>query len=151
MWKRGCALIGAAVVVVATAVPAAAREQRAGPVSVGTGGTVVSNTAQSTQAGLDALRSGGNAADAAVAVAATLGVTDPYVAGIGGGGYVQYYDARTKRVSTIDAKDSAPESARPDQFIDKKTGKPVSQDVAKNGGLAVGVPGNLATWQDMLK
>ena len=63
-----------------------------------------SDSTYATQAGLSVLRRGGTAADAAVAVASTLGVTDPYVAGIGGGGYFVYYDARTHKVSTIDGR-----------------------------------------------
>ena len=57
---------------------------------------------------LKILNNGGTAADAAVAVASTLGVTDPFVAGIGGGGYFVYYDARTHRVYTIDGRETAP-------------------------------------------
>src|SRR5437016_5131587 len=53
-------------------------------VAAGTGGAVASDDVQATQAGIGVLRHGGNAVDAAVAVAATLGVTDPFVAGIGG-------------------------------------------------------------------
>src|SRR5690242_21756338 len=53
------------------------------PVAVGTGGAVASDDVEATSAGLDVLRHGGNAIDAAVAVAATLGVADPFVAGIG--------------------------------------------------------------------
>ena len=51
---------------------------------------------------------GGNAVDAAVAAAATLGVTEPYSAGIGGGGYFVYYDAKTGKVHTIDGRETAP-------------------------------------------
>ncbi len=120
-------------------------------VAQGYGGAVVSDTAESTQVGLDVLRNGGTAADAAVAVAATLGVTDPYVAGIGGGGYVVYYDARTRRVSTIDGRETAPAAAGPSMFIDPTTGQPLSLPAAVNSGLSVGVPGTLATWQRALQ
>ena len=54
------------------------------------------------------LKSGGNAVDAAVATAAALGVTEPYSAGLGGGGYFVYYDARTHKVRTIDGRETAP-------------------------------------------
>ncbi|MGH3720905.1 MAG: gamma-glutamyltransferase family protein [Pseudonocardiaceae bacterium] len=121
------------------------------PVARGHGGAVVSDTAESTQAGLDVLRRGGTAADAAVAVAATLGVTDPYVAGIGGGGYLVYYDARTHRMSTIDGRETAPGADGPSMFIDPATGKPLSFPAAVHGGLSVGVPGTLATWQRTLQ
>ncbi|MGH3961916.1 MAG: gamma-glutamyltransferase [Pseudonocardiaceae bacterium] len=121
------------------------------PVAQGYGGAVVSDTAESTQAGLDVLRNGGTAADAAVAVAATLGVTDPYVAGIGGGGYFVHYDARTHRVSTIDGRETAPAAAGPSMFIDPATRQPMSLPDAVTSGLSVGVPGTLATWQRALQ
>jgi gamma-glutamyltranspeptidase / glutathione hydrolase len=121
------------------------------PVAQGYGGAVVSDTAESTQAGLEVLRRGGTAADAAVAVAATLGVTDPYVAGIGGGGYFVYYDARTHRVSTIDGRETAPAAAGPSMFIDPTTGQPLSLPAAVTSGLSVGVPGMLATWERALQ
>jgi gamma-glutamyltranspeptidase/glutathione hydrolase len=121
------------------------------PVVRGHGGAVVSDTAESTQAGLDVLRRGGTAADAAVAVASTLGVTDPYVAGIGGGGYLVYYDARTHQVSTIDGRETAPGADGPSMFLDPVSGKPLSYPVAVTSGLSVGVPGTLATWQRALQ
>jgi gamma-glutamyltranspeptidase / glutathione hydrolase len=119
-------------------------------VAVGTGGAVSSDTVQATSAGLDVLRHGGNAADAAVAVASTLGVTDPFVAGIGGGGYLVYYDARTRRVETIDGRETAPALATSSLFIDPATGKPLAFPVAVTSGLSVGVPGTLMTWQKAL-
>ncbi|MEO7195452.1 MAG: gamma-glutamyltransferase [Pseudonocardiaceae bacterium] len=124
------------------------------PVTQGHGGAVVSDTAESTRAGLDVLRRGGTAADAAVAVASTLGVTDPYVAGIGGGGYVVYYDASTHRVSTIDGRETAPAADGPSMFLDpstEKPEKPLPFPVAVTSGLSVGVPGTLATWQRALQ
>jgi gamma-glutamyltranspeptidase/glutathione hydrolase len=87
-------------------------------VAVGTGGAVASDDVQATQAGMEVLRRGGNAVDAAVSVAATLGVTDPFVAGIGGGGFLVYYDARTRQVYTIVGRETAPGSAGPGLFID---------------------------------
>ena len=119
-------------------------------VAVGTGGAVASDDAEATSAGLEVLRRGGNAVDAAVAVAATLGVADPFVAGIGGGGYLVYYDARTHRVSTIDGRETAPRLATTELFIDPATGKPLSFPVAVTSGLSVGVPGTLMTWQKAL-
>ena len=120
------------------------------PVAIGSQGAVVSDTAESTAAGLEILRDGGTAADAAVAVAATLGVTDPYVAGIGGGGYLVYYDARTHRVSTIDGRETAPSADTASLFIEPSTGKPLAFPTAVESGLSVGVPGTLATWRRAL-
>ncbi|MBV9194965.1 MAG: gamma-glutamyltransferase [Solirubrobacterales bacterium] len=120
-------------------------------VATGTGGAVASDTVPATEAGLAVLRRGGTAADAAVAVAATLGVSDPFVAGIGGGGYLVYYDARTHQVYTIDGRETAPAAATANLFIDPATGKPLPFPTAVTSGLSVGVPGNLMTWQQALK
>jgi gamma-glutamyltranspeptidase/glutathione hydrolase len=119
-------------------------------VAVGTGGAVASDDVEATSAGLGVLRRGGNAIDAAVAVAATLGVADPFVAGIGGGGYLVYYNARTHRVSTIDGRETTPRLATSDLFIDPATGQPLPFPVAVTSGLSVGVPGTLMTWQKAL-
>src|SRR4051812_6235861 len=118
-------------------------------VAQGSGGAVASDTTYATQAGLSVLRRGGTAADAAVAVASTLGVTDPYVAGIGGGGYFVYYDARTHKVSTIDGRETTPASDGPSMFLGA-SGSPLPFPTAVTSGLSVGVPGNLATWQNAL-
>ena len=136
-----------AAIAVLCAVPAGAfgitRTKRA--VAVGRGGAVASDTIQATRAGLTILNDGGTAADAAVAVASTLGVTDPFVAGIGGGGYFVYYDARTRRVYTIDGRETAPAAATAGLFVDPATGQPLSFPTAVTSGLSVGVPGTLMT------
>jgi gamma-glutamyltranspeptidase/glutathione hydrolase len=119
--------------------------------ATGTGGAVVSDTIQSTNAGLAVLRAGGTAADAAVAVASTLGVTDPFVAGIGGGGYLVFYDAHTHKVTTIDGRETTPAAAGQNLFIDPDTGKPLAFPTAVTSGLSVGVPGTLMTWQQAVR
>ena len=68
------------------------------PTSVGYGGAVSSVDPYASQVGLDVLTRGGNAADAAVAMASALGVTEPFSAGVGGGGYFVYYDATSGKV-----------------------------------------------------
>ena len=97
------------------------------------------------------LKHGGNAVDAAVATAAALGVVEPYSAGIGGGGFFVYYDARTHKVSTIDGRESGPAAMTTNWFIDPATGKPLAFTDAVNSGLSVGVPGTLKTWTTALK
>ena len=107
--------------------------------------------ATATRVGLDVLRRGGNAVDAAVAAAATLGVTEPFSAGIGGGGFFVFYDARTGKVSTIDGREAAPAAMAETTFVDPATGLPYAFQEARVSGLSVGVPGTLATWQEALR
>ncbi|MEU5567663.1 gamma-glutamyltransferase [Micromonospora musae] len=120
------------------------------PVAVGYGGAVSTVDETATAVGLDVLRRGGNAVDAAVAAAATLGVTEPFSAGVGGGGFFVYYDARTRRVHTIDGREAAPASMTATSFTDPATGQPYAFDEARISGLSVGVPGTLLTWRDAL-
>ncbi|RNM16374.1 gamma-glutamyltransferase [Nocardioides pocheonensis] len=121
------------------------------PTAVGYGGAVTSVDANATRVGLAVLRRGGNAADAAVATAAALGVTEPYSSGIGGGGFFVYYNARTGRVRTIDGRETAPSAMPHDAFINPATGKPYTftPDLVTSG-VSVGVPGTLATWKRAL-
>ncbi|MDQ1669894.1 MAG: gamma-glutamyltranspeptidase / glutathione hydrolase, partial [Actinomycetota bacterium] len=92
----------------ATSAPAPKRYTAKHPTAVGRGGAVSTVDPEATHAGLAVLRRGGNAVDAAVAAAATLGVTEPYSAGIGGGGYFVYYDAKKRKVYTLDGRETAP-------------------------------------------
>ena len=119
--------------------------------SVGYGGAVSSVDAEASAVGLEVLRKGGNAADAAVATAAALGVTEPYSAGIGGGGYFVYFDADTGEVSTIDGRETAPAGMSADAFINPATGQPYPFATAVSSGRSVGVPGTLATWEAALE
>ena len=72
------------------------------PTAIGTGGAVATVDQDASQVGMQVLREGGNAADAAIAAAAALGVTEPYSCGIGGGGFMVVYDA-SEGSSTIKA------------------------------------------------
>ncbi|WP_354643288.1 gamma-glutamyltransferase [Kitasatospora camelliae] len=119
------------------------------PEAVGYGGAVASVDADATAAGLEVLRRGGNAVDAAVATAAALGVTEPYSAGIGGGGYFVHYDARTGQVSTLDGREIA--SRHSDESLFLENGAPLPFADAVTSGLSVGVPGTPATWEKALE
>ncbi len=119
------------------------------PVATGYGGAVSSVDADASAAGIRVLRNGGNAADAAVATAAALGVTEPYSAGIGGGGYFVYYDAATRRVHTLDGRETAPRSA--DRNLFTEDGEALPFDQAVTSGLGVGTPGTAATWEKALR
>ncbi|MEU9040199.1 MULTISPECIES: gamma-glutamyltransferase [unclassified Kitasatospora] len=119
------------------------------PEAVGWGGAVATVDADATAAGIEVLRKGGNAVDAAVAAAAALGVTEPYSSGIGGGGYFVYYDHATGRVHTIDGRESAARGADAGLFLED--GKPLPFADAVTSGLSVGVPGTPATWDAALR
>ncbi len=120
--------------------------------AVGKHGAVSSVDPYATRIGLRVLRRGGNAVDAAVATAAALGVTEPYSAGVGGGGYFVYYDAKSKLVRTIDGRETAPRGITPNAFIDPATGQPYRFSPERvTSGVSVGVPGTPATWDKALR
>ncbi|MCW2641211.1 MAG: putative gamma-glutamyltranspeptidase, partial [Dactylosporangium sp.] len=106
----------------------------ASPVAEGYGGAISTVDATATSVGLDVLRRGGNAVDAAVAAAATLGVTEPFSAGIGGGGFLVYYDAAKRAVYTIDGREAAPMTMGENAFVNPATGKAYGFDEARVSG-----------------
>ena len=146
----GLGLTGAALGVQAPAAAESHAPEKV-PTSVGYGGAVTSVDPNATQIGLEVLEDGGNAVDAAVATAAALGVTEPYSAGLGGGGYFLYYDARTGKVRTIDGRETAPKAMPRDAFIDPDTGKPYAFTEMVTSGVSVGVPGTPETWEKALR
>jgi gamma-glutamyltranspeptidase / glutathione hydrolase len=95
------------------------------------------------EAGLEILRKGGSAVDAAVAVQTVLGLVEPQSSGIGGGAFLMYYDAATGSVSAIDGRERAPAGASPTMFLDEH-GKPLSYLEAVRSGRSTGVPGVVA-------
>jgi gamma-glutamyltranspeptidase/glutathione hydrolase len=153
---RAIAVIAIAAVVAALsgaspgALSAGAAPLSTGAVATGFGGAVATVDADASRAGIEVLREGGNAVDAAVAAAATLGVTEPYSAGIGGGGFFVYFQAATHRVVTLDGRETAPAAMGPTAFIDPATGRALPFADAVTSGLSVGVPGTPATWAQVL-
>ncbi len=151
------ALLAAAAFVPATAQASSSHHgpQAAGAsvtsVATGTGGAVASMDVNASRAGIDALRRGGNAVDAAVATASALGVTIPFVAGPGGGGFMLIYNAHTHRVTTIDGREACPAACTPTMFINPATGKPMDYTAASDQPLSTGVPSMVATWDRALK
>ena len=134
-----------ALVAILLAVPVGARaagQAPAGPVqeplAIGSGGAVASMDVGASRAGIDVLKHGGNAVDAAVATASALGVTIPFVAGPGGGGFMVIYLARTHQVVTIDGRENCPAACTTTIFLDPKTGQPLDYDYASDQPLATG-------------
>lgn len=121
----------------------------AAPLATGSGGAVATISAQASKAAIDILDKGGNAIDAAVAAAATLGVTDPFSCGIGGGGFMVIYLADGQRVITLDHRESAPAAFTPTVFLDN--GKEIDFEQAVASGASVGVPGTVRGWHDALE
>ncbi|MBN1579995.1 MAG: gamma-glutamyltransferase, partial [Anaerolineae bacterium] len=110
-----------------------------------TRGIVAASQPLAAQAGLDMLQAGGNAADAAVAVSAMLGVVEPTSTGIGGDLFVLYWDAKTKRVSALNGSGRAASAASIDEL--KQLGYTAMPAYT---GHAVSVPGTVAGWSDLL-
>ncbi len=119
--------------------------------AVGSGGAVASMDVGASRAGIDVLRSGGNAVDAAVATASALGVTVPWVAGPGGGGFMVIYNARTHTVTTIDGRETCPSACTTSVFLNPTTGQPMGYTAASDQPLSTGVPGNVATWATAIR
>jgi len=106
--------------------------------------STVSPTA--TQVGISVMKHGGNAIDAAVAVSFALAVTHPQAGNIGGGGFLVYYDAKTKSVWTLDYREIAPGAAKRDMYV-QADGNP--SKASQTGPLAGGVPGSVSGLETM--
>jgi gamma-glutamyltranspeptidase/glutathione hydrolase len=98
------------------------------------------------RAGAEILRAGGSALDAAIAVQMVLNLVEPQSSGIGGGAFLLHWDARAKRVSVFDGRETAPAAARPDRFL-RADGTPLSLPEAIGSGNSIGVPGVLRMLQ----
>jgi gamma-glutamyltranspeptidase/glutathione hydrolase len=101
---------------------------------------VIAANPLAVQAGLEVLRRGGSAVDAAIAVQAMLSLVEPQSSGVGGGAFMTYYDAPAKRVTIYDGREVAPAQATPDMFVGPD-GKPLPFATAVLSGRATGVPG----------
>ncbi|HEX6997550.1 MAG TPA: gamma-glutamyltransferase [Gammaproteobacteria bacterium] len=113
---------------------------------------VVTANPHATEAGIEILRAGGSAVDAAIAVQLVLSLVEPQSSGVGGGAFMLVYDApdagegavassaRPAELIAYEGREAAPAAATPDMFLNED-GTPMSFAQAAAGGLAVGVPG----------
>src|SRR3954462_14448773 len=93
-----------------------------------------------TQAGLNVLKRGGSAVDAAIAIQAMLSLVEPQSSGVGGGAFMTYYDGRTRKITVYDGREVAPSQAVSTMFLDA-SGQPLPFNSAVVSGRATGVPG----------
>jgi gamma-glutamyltranspeptidase len=105
------------------------------PLIIGRRGAVAANHPLAAQAGLLALRAGGNAVDAAVATSLTLAVVEPMMSGLGGDGYYNVFDGKTGRAVVFNATGPAPRAATPERY---------GGGIPRTGPMSVSVPGMIA-------
>ncbi len=101
---------------------------------------VIAANPLAAQAGLNVLKRGGSAVDAAIAVQAMLSLVEPQSSGVGGGAFMTYFDGRSGKVSVYDGREVAPAQAVSTMFLDS-SGKPLPFNTAVLSGRATGVPG----------
>ncbi|RKZ88037.1 MAG: gamma-glutamyltransferase [Candidatus Parabeggiatoa sp. nov. 1] len=105
-------------------------------------GMVVTNEAIATQVGVEVLKQGGNAIDAAVTIGFVMAVTYPRAGNIGGGGFMLIYSPKTTQVIAIDYRETAPALAHKTMFLDKQMR--VDKKLSRFSHLSAGVPGTVA-------
>ena len=135
-------VLGAPAVAQDAGAPEAGTGWYSGGLATATSRMVAAANPHAVEAGLEILRAGGSAADAAVAVQLVLNLVEPQSSGIGGGTFVMHWDAAGKRLGTYDGRETAPAAATGDRFL--VDGQPRKFDDAVFGGLSVGVPGTVA-------
>ena len=118
------------------------------PPFVGKHAAIASDHPAASQAGLEALKAGGNAVDAACATALALGVTVPHSSGIGGGGFAVVYLAKEKKAVTLDFREKAPAAIKAQMYF--RDGKP-DPKLSRKGGLAIAVPGEVKGLAELVK
>ncbi|MEM7446960.1 MAG: gamma-glutamyltransferase [Myxococcota bacterium] len=114
---------------------------------------VATDSAQASEAAREVLSAGGSAADGAAAAMLALGVTSPGSSGLGGGGFLLYWDAEAKKATFLDFRERAPGAASPSMFVeapDHVAEGPLARP-SQIGGLASGVPGEPAGIDEMLR
>src|SRR5215211_9186350 len=115
------------------------------PAPLGAGGAVASGDPRATKVGVEILRAGGNAVDAAVATALALAVVYPEAGNLGGGGFAVVRMGGD--LATLDFREIGPARARKDMYLDAQ-GKPV-ENASIVGPLSAGVPGSPAGYHEL--
>src|SRR5262245_44036127 len=113
-------------------------------VTVAANGIVATSHPLAAQVGLDVLKKGGNAVDAAIATSAAMGLMEPTSCGIGGDLYAIVYDAKTKKLYGLNASGRAPGKATLASFQEKNV-----EDIATSGPLSWSVPGCVDGWDQL--
>jgi gamma-glutamyltranspeptidase/glutathione hydrolase len=145
------ALLGlASTALAACTAPQASSPQTSAPVASGewrlSGRAMISAADQrAVEAGLDAMRAGGSAVDAAIAAHAVLGLVEPQSSGIGGGGYMVVYDRKSNTTTVFDGRETAPAAATADYFT--VNGQNLGFVQAILSGKSVGTPGAIALYK----
>ncbi len=103
-------------------------------------GFVTAANPLAVEAGMNVLRQGGSAVDAAVAIQAMLSLVEPQSSGLGGGAFLNHYDASTRRITIYNGRETAPAGATPDMFLDDD-GEALPFGQAVVSGRATGIPG----------
>ena len=104
-------------------------------------GMVAAANPLATQAGVDILKLGGSAVDAAIAVQAMLGLVEPQSSGLGGGAFMVVYDPKAAKVWAYNGREMAPAAVTPDMFINPETNAPYRYFDGIASGISTGVPG----------
>ncbi|MBN27430.1 MAG: gamma-glutamyltransferase [Alteromonadaceae bacterium] len=104
---------------------------------------VVTANPHATAAGLEVLRAGGSAVDAAIAIESVLSLVEPQSSGLAGGAFMVHYDNESKSLAVYDGRETAPSGATPDMFM-LENGDSMPFIQAKTSGLSTGVPGIVA-------
>src|SRR6476620_9605354 len=107
---------------------------------------VASSQPLASQVGIEILKRGGNAVDAAIAVAATLNVTEPNMTGIGGDCFAMIYSSKTRKIEALNASGRCPRSLTLDHFIAKKIAQ-----MPLSGMETITVPGAFDGWLTVLE
>lgn len=105
---------------------------------------VATDNGEATQAALDTLKAGGNAVDATITAALTMGVVNPVASGLGGGGFALVYMAQTNKVVALDFREKSPAQLSTEEIVQRAAARTGGAENALKRGVSVGVPGEPA-------